>query len=802
MLIKWTLAFVLLLALIGCQPKNDAGTKLTDWVPQQTERLLRMQSFPDAVADFGSNDLMDHLQRPALLPFFSDSELMDLLAPQGSSLLCYQQGPDGQQEYTFIARGIDPVVLDSIHTDQVKDTAIGGRAVKQIETATGPYFSFNQDSIHVLSNSQNIIEDLLSKSNTSAPIVKGYHLKPKSDLALFMPVSEVPLNDTTSIRLGTQSVMELKLYPEITAANGMILNRDSLPALIDVFKGLRPEPENMAAVMPVTAHGFTRLAYDDVNLLEENLSAFQERTVSLHPLLDAISELALAPFQTGEALILNSTDPDLSEEELLGYISPLKTIRGIETWNIQGMQNVLDGFQPLLVGKEWGFGFRWESYFILVSNQTLLEEYITALTNGQILNQTAYYQDTALQLSRSASLSFYAMNGNIVGPMAAFLSSDGSQLKQFPLAVAQLSYDRDFAHLNLICKQASSAQMETGIIAQRFSQNLENALQGAPSFFSNHRTGGKDIAVQDVSNQLYLLGSGGKILWKKKLDGPIMGAIREVDLLRNGKKQLAFNTAKRVYVIDRLGNNVSPFPLKFKDDITQPVAIFDYDNNRKYRFLVCQDNQLLMYDSKGKTVKGFKFKQTESRIVQTPKHIRMGNKDYILIPETNGKLNILSRIGKSRIQVKRQFDFAAVPITREGDKFVVITKQNSKESIDQSGSVSSVALNVSKDYYFTTLGPNKVTLDDNLMRINGKLVELPFGVYSKPQLHRVHQTTYVSITALQENKLYLYSIEGVLIEGFPVYGSTPPDVADVDRSRRPALVTQGGPEEVLLYKIQ
>jgi len=762
-----------------------------------------MKSFQDAVADFGSNDLMDHLERPALLPFFHDAELMEVLNPSGTSLLCYQAAEDGAPIYTLIARAKSSVLFDSIKSDQLSKSQIAGLELNTINATTGPYYSLVKDSIHVLSNSDTVIEQLLAQQEAvSLEIIDWYHLKQNSDMAMFMPVSQVPLTDSSAVRLGSQSVMELKLYPEITAANGMIMNRDSTPALIDVFKGLRPQPENLADIIPTQARGFTRLAYDDVNLLEENLSAFQDKTVRVHPVMDAISEMALVTFNSGVAMVLNSTDPDLSEEEFLPYANPYKSIREVATWNIEGMQELLSGFEPLFVGDSWNYGFRWESFFILVNNAVLLEEFVTTLSNGQVLGKTAYYQDTALQLSRSASLSFYAMNGHIVGPMAAFLSSDGSQLKQFPLAVAQLSYDRDFAHINLICKQASAAQMETGTIAQRFSLNLDQAVLGEPQFFSNHRTGGKDIVVQDVSNQLYLIGSGGKILWKKKLDGPILGMINEVDLLRNGKKQLAFSTQNRVYVIDRLGNNVAPFPLKFKDAVTQPVAVFDYDNNRKYRFLVCQGNQLLMYDGKGKIVTGFKFKGTESAIVQTPKHIRMGNKDYIVVAEQNGKLNIISRVGKSRIDVRRTFDFAEVPITREGNHFVVITKENTKVSIDQSGGINAVPLNVTKDYYFTTLGPNKVTLDDNLMRINGKLVELPFGVYSRPQLHQIHNNTYVSITALQENKLYLYSLQGNLIEGFPVYGSSAPFLADVDRSRKAALVTQGGADEVLLYKIQ
>ena len=68
---------------------------------------------------------------------------------------------------------------------------------------------------------------------------------------------------------------------------------------------------------------------------------------------------------------------------------------------------------------------------------------------------------------------------------------------------------------------------------------------------------------------------------------------------------MAFATPKRIYIIDRNGNNVSPFPLKFNSEITQPLSIFDYDNNKNYRFLVTQDKFLLMYNRDARNVKWF-----------------------------------------------------------------------------------------------------------------------------------------------------------------------------------------------------
>jgi hypothetical protein len=127
---------------------------------------------------------------------------------------------------------------------------------------------------------------------------------------------------------------------------------------------------------------------------------------------------------------------------------------------------------------------------------------------------------------------------------------------------------------------------------------------------TDYTTNHKDIVVQDVKNNLYQITKDGKVLWKKQLDGKILGNIEQIDLYKNGKLQLAFATPKRVYVIDRNGKDVSPYPLKFNDAITQPLSVFDYDNKKDYRLLVCQGKALLMYDKQGKTVRGFIYKKS------------------------------------------------------------------------------------------------------------------------------------------------------------------------------------------------
>ena len=48
---------------------------------------------------------------------------------------------------------------------------------------------------------------------------------------------------------------------------------------------------------------------------------------------------------------------------------------------------------------------------------------------------------------------------------------------------------------------------------------------------------------------------------------------------------MAFATKNNIHIIDKNGNEVSPFPIESRDDITQSLSVFDYDKNGKYRFV-------------------------------------------------------------------------------------------------------------------------------------------------------------------------------------------------------------------------
>ena len=87
------------------------------------------------------------------------------------------------------------------------------------------------------------------------------------------------------------------------------------------------------------------------------------------------------------------------------------------------------------------------------------------------------------------------------------------------------------------------------------------------------------------------------------------------------------------------------------------------------------------------------------------------------------------------------------------------------------------------------------------MRINGKLTELPVGLFSKPQLLPFGKKLYATITETKENLVYLFSKNGELLPNFPIYGTSEIDLADANRNNSMNFVVKGESNEVILYQL-
>jgi hypothetical protein len=246
-------------------------------------------------------------------------------------------------------------------------------------------------------------------------------------------------------------------------------------------------------------------------------------------------------------------------------------------------------------------------------------------------------------------------------------------LRRFRYAGWQVINSKELFFNNLMLSYNKTAD-------ERIPSSGQPALGGKaaikPHLVINHENRRqREIIVQDENNILYLISAEGSVQWSLDLQNRILGEIHQVDVLKNGRLQYLFNTKDRIYLVDRNGNNVAPFPVVLPSEATNGLAVFDYDRTRDYRiFVAAKDKRILLYDTKGKVVSGWKFGVTQSEVTTPVKHFRISGRDHIVFKDENN-LYIQDRQGAVRVRHTVKFESSGNPLVGEmtGKPKIVLT---------------------------------------------------------------------------------------------------------------------------------
>jgi DNA-binding beta-propeller fold protein YncE len=168
----------------------------------------------------------------------------------------------------------------------------------------------------------------------------------------------------------------------------------------------------------------------------------------------------------------------------------------------------------------------------------------------------------------------------------------------------------------------------------------------------NHTNKQTEYLVQNDKNGIALVDKNGKELWKQTIDGPIVDTLYQLDFYKNGKLQMLFITANKIYLTDRRGQTVAPFPLSLSA-AGKYLAVFDYNKDKEYRLFMVQNNSVRVYDKKGRTVDGWKTFTPEAPITRAPAFFRAGGRDYIVVCDEK-TMHILDRKGNERIALQSE----------------------------------------------------------------------------------------------------------------------------------------------------
>jgi hypothetical protein len=336
---------------------------------------------------------------------------------------------------------------------------------------------------------------------------------------------------------------------------------------------------------------------------------------------------------------------------------------------------------------------------------------------------------------------------------------------------------------------------------------------GEPQVLRNHSSKKYDVAIADEKNNLYLLSKEGKVYWNKPLDGPIIGDIRQIDVFKNKKLQMVFNTATSLYVVDRLGRDVSGFPVTLPEKATAPVGVFNYDQARNYRLVVAAGTNLLNYSVKGKPVKGWLFKKAASHIVSEPQHFTVAKKDIIVCLTADGKLYQLNRRGEERFIVEEKVEELKTSFyLREGESLKtseLIAGSNSGKMyvINPQGKMDALFLDKNKpaDHLIYFANRYIFTYDEELIVKDTNqpfTVSLKDDISAKPKALVLNNKFYVGAFSAAAEEIRVFNQKGDLLDGFPIFAQGPFDMGSLEQNGKLNLISYTEDGTLICYLVR
>lgn len=599
--------------------------------------------------------------------------------------------------------------------------------------------------------------------------------------------------------------LDLKISEDLLQLSGVSISDASQKRKLALLKNQKRISHDVAKIVPLNAIGFESYAISDFeSYLEQRKNIGLSNQTAHQHIFEGIAEVSKIHFTNEDLVVLRSKEAETTFEQLGPLMESEKKFRGFELFQLKE-SDMLQIYAPLAVLNPAKYVTQIEDFFVFAPSIEAIENAIINHVNQLNLHKQPSYQAQVAKLSSSSTALLYALSENWAAYMKTKSQDDfvanveQLSFQDYKGMAFQLNVDEEYAYLNLVL-QAVKKESNTTSVKQNSRFKLTNKSLTKPQLFTNWRTKQRDVFVQDQNLNVHLFDADGKPIWNKKLKDVILGKALELDIYKNTRLQLAFATENQVNVVDKNGNEVSPFPITFTEKITQPLQIFDYDQNGKYRFMVCQGSELKAYDKGGNLVKGFSFTTESSPISQPPKHFRIGKKDYILVQEASGKLHILDRRGQERVAYSTSVSFSGKPWFVYDGKFTSTTADGNLVQISENGKVEITEKDLLPSHYIVANDRLLVTLSENVLQINEVQIQLDYGLYTTPQILQAQDKTWVSVVDQQAKKLYVFDEFGKLLKGFPVYGSSTVDYFSTEASKI-KLMLEGEEGSILFYEI-
>jgi hypothetical protein len=637
------------------------------------------------------------------------------------------------------------------------------------------------------------------------------------------------------------SLLDLKLNESLLILYGFSVDNDSVPSYLQVFNNQKPAAFSLDEILPISTSFFFSLGIEKPGVYRTNykkflkslgksanyekyISDFKEKyTINPEEMFNSFMGNEMAFVKTNikglnanenSFILIKTGSGDFAKDKMIELLKAYATADNKEyssliseyrldkdksfpiySFPFPEMPSML--FGDLFSELKSSFFAVYKNYLIFGSSKQALSEFIYANVLQKVLSLDLDFVEFKQSLASYSNIFIWAnlaykqeyLQDYIVEKAYNSIDKAFSKTGKFQGLAIQFSFSGDYVYNNVFLKFNPKVYREDP--KTLWESRLDTCVAIKPKFVSNHDSEETEVFVQDMKNTIYLINSTGRILWKKNLNERIISDVYQIDYFKNGKLQLMFNTKTKIYLIDRLGNNVERFPVELRANATNGISVFDYENNRDYRlFVACDDEKIYAMDKNGSILKGWEFQETEHAVKTPIQFFRIADKDYIVFSDSM-KTYILDRKGQTRVNVEEYFPASAnnsfkldkdpktkkqrlVTTNTSGQPVFIYfdgsveTKETAKLSNSHFFDLNDLDGDGNNDYIFldsTTL----TVLNHELLPMFTKKFE---SISSYGPIFFVFPDNQRRLGIVEQDKNLIYLIEstGELYEGFPLKG--------------------------------
>ena len=760
--------FYVFLVLWGCNLVNDRPKDIEDYIPENSLIIIKIHNLGKFKSDIKNNEVLNKIGNLK----YNTKKQLELINNLN----------DETELIISLTKNINEEVFTIITKDSIKEFDVFHKRI---------------NNVNIYSNSlKNINKIQINYNKDFNKYAKTFNVNDSFSLILKEEISKDFLNSIFNLNNKIQDnslSFGVNIFNDKILLNGLSFLDDSLKLSNNIFKGsINSELKNYE-ITPKNTTSLKSYNFKNQNnyLKKASIDEVKENKFSIILNNNSI-EITEVKLDNEQVFIFRLDEIKLFKDYLINKNTISTKHRGFEIYNNTDLDiNPFISFANFN-NKEKILLFK--DYLVFSNNEKTLKQFINDNLNKNTLKSNSSFNRLFSSISSFNTLNnnyFSGSNYNFFNELNLLNSKNDFTENSF-----QLVQDNGIIHFNAVISKETKED-ENLKISKLFDVEIDEEIIMYPHFVKNHVTKNLDIVVQDAKNNLYLISKDGKVIWKKKINQPILGKISQIDIYKNGRLQLIFNTKNKIYVLDRNGNNVKQFPKTFNDPITQPLSVFDYDKNKNYRLLVTQGSELLMYDKSGKKVSGFKYKKSINKISSKPKHFRILNKDFIVF-KIGSKIKILNRKGRERINFNDDINFSNQNIFEYNDKLISTTTDQKLVQIDVNGVMDLSSL---KNLSLNSDGSNLVVLNENSIKLSSNVASIPFGNYGSPQLSNINKNLLITLYDKQNKKSYLFNKNLILDTSFPIYSLIPMEIGDMNRDKNVEIIISNKNKFISCYTI-